>query len=77
MAMYEFLGDFAMSVSEAGAFERYIEPLFMTYMTNTAASVREMGALKVSEMSKSLHIGTDWILSSFVSRCNQIYNTDQ
>jgi hypothetical protein len=49
MATVELIGEFSI-VFGKDAFVRSIESIFMQYLTNTAASVREMGIEKAGEM---------------------------
>lgn len=47
----------------------------MTYLTNTAASVREMGILKAKDLAATFK--SDWILSNFVPKVVDNYNQDK
>ena len=59
MAAVELIGDFSL-VFGKDPFVRSIESIFMQYLTNTAASVREMGIEKAGEMAEKF--GSDWVL---------------
>ena len=50
MATVELIGDLSLSFSK-DVFMSKIEPIFMQYLTNTAASVREMGIAKSTEIA--------------------------
>jgi len=46
MALIELVGDMAVKFGK-DIFIKSLESIFMTYLTSTAAAVREMGILKV------------------------------
>ena len=45
MAVFETVGDLSVKFGK-DVFMKHLEPLFMSYFTNTAASVRETGIAK-------------------------------
>ena len=47
----------------------------MTYLTNTASSVREMGISKSREIAEKFK--SDWILSSFIPKVVENFNVDK
>ena len=47
----------------------------MTFLTNTASSVREMGIRKSKEIAEKFK--SDWILSSFIPKVIESYNVDK
>jgi hypothetical protein len=51
MAVIELVGDMAIKFGKE-TFLKFLEPIFMQYLNNTAAAVREMGILKVKKMSE-------------------------
>ena len=80
MAVFEFLGDFTLSFEGPQAFENFktlIEPIFMAYMTNSAASVRMMGVQKSKELVRASFMPHDWVADDFVTKCTDSYNVDQ
>ena len=46
----------------------------MQYLTNTAASVRNMGVDKSVAISKAF--GADWVIASFLPKVIESYNID-
>ena len=46
----------------------------MNYLTNTAASVREMGIEKSSEMAKAF--GADWVMTNYIPKVIDSFNVD-
>ena len=50
MATVELLGDMSLTFGK-DVFMKSIEPIFMQYLTNTAASVRDMGIQKSAEIA--------------------------
>ena len=73
MAVFELIGDlileYGTEISKKGLME-----IFMSYLTNTAASVREMGIAKSAEISKAST--PDWVVSYFIPKVVASYNTD-
>lgn len=65
MAVYETVGDLSVKFGEA-VFTKHLERLFMTYLTNTAASVREMGIVKIEWIAKEF--GSAWISDVFIPK---------
>ena len=74
MATVELLGDLSLAYGK-DVFMQKIEPIFIQYLTNTAASVREMGITKSAEICKSF--GAEWIMSSYLPKVIENYNVDQ
>ena len=58
MAVYELLGKLAQNFGQA-LYQRQLAEIFMSYLTNTAASVRMMGVKMIGELAKTF--GTDWV----------------
>ena len=52
-----------------------IDPIFMQYLTNTAASVREMGITKSAEIAKSF--GADWVVTNYIPKVIENFNVEQ
>jgi hypothetical protein len=50
MGMVELVGDLSVKFCK-DVFVKSLEPIFMQYLTNTAAAVREMGITKVKQMA--------------------------
>lgn len=57
MACFELLGDLALEFGES-TYTKSLEPIFISYLTNTAASVREMGIKKIEEIAAKF--GGEW-----------------
>ena len=74
MAVYELLGDLSKMFGKE-VFQKHIEGIFMTFLTNTASSVREMGIRKSKEIAEKFK--SDWILSSFIPKVIESYNVDK
>ena len=47
----------------------------MSYLSNTAASVRETGIRKVRELADKYK--GDWVVNSFIPKVNEVYNVDK
>ena len=74
MAALELIGDLSLCFGK-DPFVRSIESIFMQYLTNTAASVREMGIEKSAEMAQKF--GSDWVLTSYIPKVVESYNVEQ
>ena len=52
MAIFELIGQLS-AVYGIELFQRHLEDLFFTYLTNTAAAVRKMGVEKVEVLAEA------------------------
>lgn len=73
MAVFETVGDLGVKFGK-DAFMKHLEPLFCSYQTNTAASVREMGIQKAEFLAKAF--GSAWLSESFVPKIIKTYEED-
>ena len=74
MAVYELLGDLSKLFGK-DVFHNHIESIFMTYLTNTAASVRDMGINKSREIAEKFK--GEWILNSYIPKVIENFNVDK
>jgi serine/threonine-protein phosphatase 2A regulatory subunit A len=74
MAIFELIGELSIAFG-LEIFQRSLEPIFMQYLTNTAASVRNMGVEKSAAMAKAF--GPDWVVANFVPKVVEHYNVEQ
>ena len=74
MAVFETVGDLAVKFGK-DAYAKHLEALFMSYLTNTAAAVREMGIAKAEHVGKAF--GHSWIADNFVPKVIKTYEEDQ
>lgn len=74
MAVFETVGDLAVKFGK-DAYTKHLEALFMSYLTNTAAAVREMGIQKAESVGKAF--GSNWIAENFVPKVIKTYEEDQ
>lgn len=74
MAVFELIGDLSKLFGKE-VFTKHLESIFLTYMSNTAASVRDMGIKKVKELAEKFK--ADWIMSSFIPRVVEMFNVDK
>src|SRR5690242_4675730 len=63
MGVFELVGDLSKMFGK-DVFVKHLESIFLTYLTNTAASVRDMGIKKSREIAEKYK--SEWILSSFL-----------
>lgn len=74
MAVFELIGDLSKLFGKE-VFTKHLESIFLTYLSNTAASVRDMGIKKVKELAEKFK--ADWIMSSFIPRVVEMFNVDK
>ena len=74
MAVFELIGDLSKLFGK-DVFTKHLESIFLTYLSNTAASVREMGIKKVKELAEKFK--ADWINSGFIPRVIEMFNVDK
>jgi hypothetical protein len=74
MAVFELIGDLSKSFGK-DVFAKHLESIFLSYLTNTAASVREMGIKKARELAEKFK--GEWVLTSFIPKVIENYNNDK
>lgn len=74
MGVFELIGDLSKMYGK-DVFMKHLDSIFMTYLTNTAASVRDMGIKKAKEIAEKYK--AEWILSSFLPKVIENFNIDK
>ena len=74
MAVFELVGDLSKLFGK-DVFTKHLESIFLSYLTNTAASVREMGIKKSREIAEKFK--QEWILSNYLPKVIENYNIDK
>lgn len=74
MAVFELIGDLSKLFGRE-VFTKHLESIFLTYLSNTAASVRDMGIKKSKELAEKFK--GDWINTSFIPRVIEMFNIDK
>jgi serine/threonine-protein phosphatase 2A regulatory subunit A len=74
MAVFELIGDLSKAFGRE-VFTKHLESIFLTYLTNTAASVREMGIKKSREIAEKFK--ADWIVTNYIPKVVENYNIDK
>ncbi len=74
MAVFELIGDLARLYGK-DVFQKQLESIFMTYLTNTAASVREMGVNKARELAEKFK--GDWVVQNFLPKVIENYGIEK
>lgn len=74
MALIELIGDLALKFGK-DSFIKNLEPIFMTYLTSTAAAVREVGIAKIRQMAANFK--SEWVVASFIPKILECYNVDK
>ena len=73
MSIFELIGDLSNAFG-IEVFQRTLETIFFQYLTNTAASVRNMGVKKSGELATTF--GADWVVATLVPKAVDSYNVD-
>ena len=74
MAVFELIGELSKLFGKE-VFQKHLESIFLSYLSNTAASVREMGVKKSKELAEKFK--GDWVMSAFIPRVIESYNVDK
>ena len=74
MAVFDLLADLALIFGK-DVYMKSINSIFITYLQNTAASVRDKGVLKAADLAKAF--GTDWVVNEFIPVIVQHYGIDK
>ena len=74
MAVFELIADLALIFGKE-TYCKQLQSIFMGYLTNTAASVRQMGISKSSVLAQQFK--QDWIMNEFIPVVNNHYNVDK
>lgn len=74
MAVFELIGDLS-KIFGKDVFVKHLESIFLSYLTNTAASVREMGIKKSRELADKFK--GEWVMSNYIPKVIENYNVDK
>ena len=74
MAIFELIGTLSLEFGKE-MFTSKLEGIYFTYLTNTAASVRNMGVEQAAKLAESF--GQDWVLESLIPKVVDSYEVDQ
>jgi serine/threonine-protein phosphatase 2A regulatory subunit A len=74
MAIFELIGELSKLFGKE-LFIKHLESIFLSYLTNTAASVREMGIKKSRELADKFK--SEWIMANFIPKVIDNYNVDK
>ena len=74
MAVFELLADLAIIFGKE-SFKKHLSTIFMGYLTNTAASVRDMGVEKSGVLAKTFK--EEWIMNEFIPVVINHYTVDK
>lgn len=74
MAVFELIGELSKLFSKE-VFQKHLESIFLQYLTNTAASVRETGVKKIKELADKYK--GEWVMTTFIPKVVENYNTDK
>lgn len=65
MAVFELIGNLSSAFGK-DVFSKSLESIFLQYLTNTAASVREMGITKAAELA--VNFRETWVVDTFIPK---------
>lgn len=74
MGVFELIADLGIIFGKE-AYCKHLQSIFMGYLTNTAASVRQMGIEKSSILAKAFK--SDWIMAEYIPVVNNHYTVDK
>lgn len=74
LAVFELIGDLSKIYGKE-IFVKHLEPIFMQYLTNTAAAVREMGIGKSKEIAERFK--SEWVVGNYLPKVLENYNADK
>ena len=74
MGIFELIADLAIIFGK-DAFIKHLETIFMGYLTNTAASVRQMGIEKSALLAQNFK--QDWIMNQYIPAVVNHYTIDK
>jgi len=74
LSVFELIGDLSKIYGKE-IFVKHLEPIFMQYLTNTAAAVREMGIAKSREIAERFK--ADWVVNNYLPKVLDNYNGDK
>lgn len=74
MSVFELIADLSIIYGKE-IYQKQLSNIFMGYLTNTAASVRQMGIQKSSTLA--MKFGQDWVMSDYIPVVNNHYNVDK
>jgi serine/threonine-protein phosphatase 2A regulatory subunit A len=74
MSVLELVADLGILFGKT-VFTQKLQTVFLSYMTNTAASVREMGVKKSALLAQEFR--EDWVLKDFIPQVLSNYKADQ
>ena len=74
MGVFELIADLAVIYGK-DIFVKHLQSIFMGYLTNTAASVRNMGVQKSAILAEAFK--EQWIMSDFIPVVNSQYTIDK
>ncbi len=73
-AVFDFIGELSKLFGKE-IFCKHLESIFLSYLSNTAAAVRDMGIKKVKELAEKFK--ADWIAQNFIPRVIEMFNVDK
>jgi serine/threonine-protein phosphatase 2A regulatory subunit A len=73
-AVYDLVADLSVNLGK-DAFQKNLKDIFFGFLTDTAASVRNQGILKLGDLAASFR--NDWVIDEVIPKLNDIYDQDK
>jgi serine/threonine-protein phosphatase 2A regulatory subunit A len=73
-SVFSLIGDLGIGLGK-DAFVKHLETMFLTYLTDTAASVRNAGIRKAKELGNTLK--SEWVMTNFVPKVIDNFNVEK
>jgi serine/threonine-protein phosphatase 2A regulatory subunit A len=74
MGVFELIADLALAFGK-DTYCKHLQSIFMGYLTNTAASVRQMGIIKSASLAAQFK--QDWIMTEYIPVVANHYSVDK
>lgn len=74
MAVFELIGEMSKFFGKE-VFQKHLEGVFLSYLSNTAASVRETGVKKARELADKYK--GEWVMGTYIPKVIETYNVDK
>ena len=73
-AVFEILAEIGITFGKE-TFQKYIQDIFLGYLINTAASVRQTGIKQIPKIAKEFR--EDWIINDFIPTVEKTYKIEK
>jgi hypothetical protein len=74
MSVYELIGEIGLILGRQG-FSETLEEIFLSYFSDKAAAIREMGIEKAFQIAEKF--GSDWVTEKLLPKAFENYHNDE